>query len=46
MPAVQAETPRLAVADPRHGPSRGCGLRLDAGRSGVPFGHGGDILGL
>ncbi len=46
MPALHPKTPRLVVAIPRHSPSHGCGLRLDAGRLGAPVGHGGRTLGL
>ncbi|WP_342131680.1 hypothetical protein [Hydrogenophaga sp. OTU3427] len=40
MPALQAKTRRLIVANARHGPSYGCALRLDPTRCDVPFEHG------
>jgi hypothetical protein len=46
MPALHAKTPRLVVANARHGPSHGCALRLDPVRSDAPFVHGQKILSL
>jgi len=43
---LHAQTPRLIVANPRHSPGYGCGLRLDPGHLDAPFGHGGKTLSL